>query len=269
MELSDFLSILDIVVTILIGFVITHTVSVRDTRTRAIKDYYIQELTEIKAEINGFYSDLFKGKLSAKDIIGWNSAIKNRVASFDKAVRKTFALYVPAISKRLFVNHKHITGMDCFNENYSKETIVFDGASKNRIGREERILYEVIERTLYDINNAGARDFFHRKWKEFKSHFYYYRTVKKMSKAKTCFAVMMDWLKSHFSRIILFICILSLAYFFCRSAVRLTTQNQSEVVYDEMPQQVEGPFVLEEDSLVMELDSVCSVELQEGGREPK
>ena len=54
MSLSDFLAILDIIVTVLIGFVITHMVSVRDSRTRAIKDYYIQELAEIKRDINSF-----------------------------------------------------------------------------------------------------------------------------------------------------------------------------------------------------------------------
>ena len=94
MVLSDFLAIIDILVTVLIGFVITHMVSVRDSRTRAIKDYYIQELADIKSEINEFYSNLFKGELSSQEIIGWYSAIRNRIDNFDNAVRKTFKIQI-------------------------------------------------------------------------------------------------------------------------------------------------------------------------------
>ena len=109
MELSDLLAILDIVVTIVVGYVITHMVSVRDSRTRAIKDYYIQELAAIKSEINNFYASLFKGELEAKEIISWYSAIRNRIDSFDQAVRKTFTIYEGSIAKKLFLNYKEDT----------------------------------------------------------------------------------------------------------------------------------------------------------------
>lgn len=229
MSLSDFLAILDIVVTVLFGFVITHIVFVRDSRTRAIKDYYIQELSSIKTEINVFYSKLFKNDYEAKDIIGWYSAIRNRVNSFDTAVRNTFRLYDASIAGRLFLNYKHITNTDEFNANYAKGKILFSGKAKRDIGQDERKLYLLIDQTLYDINNARSGDYLGRKFQEFKSHYFYYRTAEKKSRIYSCFAIGCDWLNSHKSSIILVTFCLCCFYFLflnLRRFVKIEKDNE-------------------------------------------
>ena len=197
MSLSDFLAILDIIVTVLIGFVITHMVSVRDSRTRAIKDYYIQELAEIKRDINSFYSDLFKGELEAKSIIGWYSAIRNRIQNYDTAVRKTFRIFEGKVATKLFNNYKYITNTSDFNSNYNNGKIEFSAATKSVIGKHQKQLYMLIERTLYDVNNVKACDYVERKWREFKSHYLYYRLNERKTKWKACIAVTLDWLNTH------------------------------------------------------------------------
>lgn len=210
MELSDLLDVLDIVVTVVIGFVITHMVSVRDSRTRAIKDYYIQELAAIKSEINNFYASLFKGELDAKEIIGWYSAIRNRIDSFDQAVRKTFTIYEGSIAKKLFLNYKYITNSNDFNSNYNQGKIKFRAATKNAIGKNEKQLYMLVERTLYDINNVRARDYLERKWLELKSHYLYYRTTERKSRYGACLNILWAWLCTHKS-IIVFWAVLAIA----------------------------------------------------------
>ena len=102
MAISDYLSIIDILITILVGFVISHMVSLRDSRNRAIKDYYIKELSELKTEISSFYSDLLKDKLSAPEIIAWHQTIRNRIYCFDKSLNEVFDLHVYPINKKLF-----------------------------------------------------------------------------------------------------------------------------------------------------------------------
>lgn len=214
MELSDLLAILDIVVTVVIGFVITHMVSVRDSRTRAIKDYYIQELAAIKSEINNFYASLFKGELEAKEIIGWYSAIRNRIDSFDQAVRKTFTIYEGSIAKKLFLNYKYITNSNDFNTNYNQGKIKFRAATKIAIGKNEKQLYMLVERTLYDINNVRARDYIERKWLELKSHYLYYRTSERKSRNETCLNILLDWLCTHKSIIVFWAVLAIIVYFF-------------------------------------------------------
>lgn len=202
MVLADVLAILDIVITVLIGFVITHVVSVRDSRTRAIKDYYIQELTGIKSEINEFYSKLFKGELEAQDIIGWYSGFRNRVDIFDHALRKTFTIYEAHIAKKLFYNHKFITNSDDFNSNYNQGKIRFNAATKVVIGRNQRQLYMLIEKTLYDINNVSVKDYISRKLQDLKSHYLYYKVSEKKIWWRACVNIVKDWLVSHKSNVI-------------------------------------------------------------------
>ena len=240
MSLSDFLAILEIVITVLIGFVITHMVSVRDSRTRAIKDYYIQELSSIKSEINEFYSNLYKGKLSARDIISWHSAIRNRVDSFDNSVRKTFRIYEGSIAKKLFYNHKYITNSDDFNANYNKAKISFSTSLKINLGVNEKQLYMLIERTLYDINNVRARDYIERKWLEFKSHYLYYRTTEKNTKGIACLKIIGDWCLSHKSVIIGIALIITILYLLFRNADRFIVQEKDESNNQELLQRLDS-----------------------------
>lgn len=189
-------------------------VSVRDSRTRAIKDYYIQELADIKSEINDFYSKLFKDELGAKDIIGWYSAIRNRIDNFDIAVRKTFRIYEANIAQKVFYNYKVITNSSDFNANYNKNKIKFKAVTKIAIGKNQKQLYMLIERTLYDINNVRAKDYLERKWMEFKSHYLYYRITGKKTKSNACFAIVLDWLTTHKSNIIALLLLFAFIWWF-------------------------------------------------------
>lgn len=234
MELSDLLSILDIVVTVVIGFVITHMVSVRDSRTRAIKDYYIQELAAIKSEINNFYSSLFKGELEAKEIIGWYSAIRIRIDSFEQAVRKTFTIYEGSIAKKLFLNYKYITNSNDFNSNYNQGKIKFRAATKIAIGKNEKQLYMLVERTLYDINNVRARDYIERKWLELKSHYFYYRTTERKSRLRAYLKILWAWLYTHKSIIVFWAFIAMIVYFFFLNIGKVLKQDNDNSVQLEL-----------------------------------
>lgn len=240
MNLSDYLTVLDIVVTVLIGFVITHMVSVRDSRTRAIKDYYIQELTAIKSELNVFYSRLFKGESSAKEIIGWYSSIKNRVNSFDTSVRKTFKIYDVYVGKTLFANHKYITDTNDFNSSYSKKTITFSGTSLNGIGKGQKYLYKVIDQTLFDINNVGTRDYLSRKWLEFKSHYGYYCSYKKYSLFISIGKILLDWLNTHKSRLLTIMIVTSLVFFSLLHFGRYVSNEKEDNTYFELYQRFDS-----------------------------
>lgn len=271
MELSDLLSILDIVVTVVIGFVITHMVSVRDSRTRAIKDYYIQELAAIKSEINNFYSSLFKGELEAKEIIGWYSAIRNRIDSFEQAVRKTFTIYEGSIAKKLFLNYKYITNSNDFNSNYNQGKIKFRAATKIAIGKNEKQLYMLVERTLYDINNVRARDYIERKWLELKSHYLYYRTTERKSRLGAYLKILWAWFYTHKSIIVFWAFIAMIVYFFFLNIGKVLKQDNDNSVQLELKERFDTLNAavkdiskrIDKDPVVVKSPSTYSIRLNE------
>ena len=51
MTYSDLLSSISILTSIVFGFYITHWYSIRDSRTRVVKDYYIEQVKGIKGRV--------------------------------------------------------------------------------------------------------------------------------------------------------------------------------------------------------------------------
>lgn len=260
MDLSNFLAILDIVVTVFIGFVITHMVAVRDSRTRSIKDYYIQELANIKSEINDFYSKLFNGKLSSRDIIGWNSSIKNRVDNIDNAVRKTFRIYEAPLAKRLFRSQKFITGTDDFNASFNQEYIEFSAPTKKKISDKQKELYMLIEQTLYDINNARTRDYVERKWLELKSHYFYYLKIEKKDSWVACLKIGRVWLWSQKSNILVLVALLVVGYVLSMNVGGMLKNEKDDLLRKELIERMDTLNAIVEEMSKSYRDSQVIVE---------
>ena len=55
MTYSDLLSSISILTSIVFGFYITHWYSIRDSRTRVVKDYYIEQVKGIKGRVDKFF----------------------------------------------------------------------------------------------------------------------------------------------------------------------------------------------------------------------
>lgn len=120
MSFSDILALLEILVTILFGYYITHWVSVRDTRTRSVKDLYLNQLSDIKKRVDTFFDDLFAGKLKGRTIADWYGNQQNSLTCFDEGLR--LALPIRKVKLEDIVNeiHETITGSDYYNDHFSK-----------------------------------------------------------------------------------------------------------------------------------------------------
>lgn len=66
MTFSDFMSAIGIITSIVFGFYITHWHSIKDARTRVLKDYYIDQVKAIKGRTDKFFHQIAWGKSSAK-----------------------------------------------------------------------------------------------------------------------------------------------------------------------------------------------------------
>jgi len=230
MSFSDIIALLNIVVTVLIGFVITHMVSLRDSRMRAMKDYYIDELAKIRDEICEFYSSLYRGMCSSQDIIDWHKGFKNRVSGFDESVRNAFNLHLPSLSKQLFANYRQITYSEEFNFQFRDKFVHFSPRERSRMGREEKELYHLLDQFLYDINHSGGPDFLVNKWQELSHHFSYYCSEGKGLCSVIC--VIRDWLLSHITRILILVVSIFLVVSFLANAKRMLNTNEEKEAAD-------------------------------------
>lgn len=121
MSFSDILALVEILVTILFGYYITHWVSVRDTRTRSVKDLYLNQLADIKKNVDTFFKDLFEGKLKGRTIADWYGHQQTSLTCFDEGLRMALPIRKEKLEDVVNRIHEEITGSNFYNENFKKK----------------------------------------------------------------------------------------------------------------------------------------------------
>lgn len=109
MTYSDLLSSISILTSIVFGFYITHWYSIRDSRTRVVKDYYIEQVKGIKGRVDKFFHQVAWGQKSARYIISWNKHIDLDIDSIDNGVRKVLDIHIASFGDLLATFYQEIT----------------------------------------------------------------------------------------------------------------------------------------------------------------
>lgn len=120
MTYSDLLSSISILTSIVFGFYITHWYSIRDSRTRVVKDYYIEQVKGIKGRVDKFFHQVAWGQKSARYIISWNKHIDLDIDSIDNGVRKVLDIHIASFGDLLATFYQEITMWDDYNTQFGR-----------------------------------------------------------------------------------------------------------------------------------------------------
>lgn len=154
MSFSDILAIVEIFVTILFGYYITHWVGVRDTRTRSVKELYLNQLAKIKGEVDAFFKDLFDGKLNGRKIADWYGHQQGNLTCFDEGLRMALPIRKRKIEDIVNDIHEEITGSEFYNDNYKKQRYVLNGSERVRMTALKNKVDKAFNEYVVQINNS-------------------------------------------------------------------------------------------------------------------
>lgn len=157
LPISDWISILNILVTSIIGIWIAIAVQNNLTKSRYLKEYFINEVKEIRDLYKQFVNQIYKSKVSAKDIKEWFKIMSERTQNFDKFIREKYKIENSLILTKHAEIQKVITSMDDFNEQFKDDTVEFSNSSKNDILRLHSELSCVLTQRVIDINSTKSR----------------------------------------------------------------------------------------------------------------
>lgn len=118
MTFSDFISAIGIITSIVFGFFITHWYSIKDSRTRTLKDYYIDQIKAIKGRTDAFFHQVAFGKSSAKKIVSWYNHISQDIDAIDNGMRKVLDIHMMPFGDRLSELYTEITRWEDYNDQY-------------------------------------------------------------------------------------------------------------------------------------------------------
>lgn len=119
MEIADILTIIGIVVSIIFGFFVTHFYSIRDARTRALKDYYIEQVKAVKVRVDKFFHTVAFGKSSFKKVVNWYDHLNIDVVGIDIGIRKFLDLQITELISVIDGYYGEITQWEDFNDQFS------------------------------------------------------------------------------------------------------------------------------------------------------
>jgi len=157
LQISDWIGIAEIIVTSVIGIWIAVAVQNNLTKSRYLKEYFINEVKDIRDLYKSFINQLYRNKISATDIKDWFKIMSERTRTLDKFLHEKYKIDNSLIVQKHAEIQQTITNMDEFNEDYKKKTISFTNSSKNDILKLHSELSCVLTQRVIDINSAKNR----------------------------------------------------------------------------------------------------------------
>lgn len=224
MTIADILTFAGIVVSIIFGFFITHYCSIRDTRTRVLKDYYIEQVKSIKGRIDKFFHNVAFGKSSFKRIVNWYGHISIDIVGIDNGVRKCLDLQMPQIIEFVDLYYSEITLWDDFNDQYTSSQYIPSNEHKEMLLQMKYNCDEFLNDFINHINQSNNYPIWKVQYRRVKNNYKYYRDK---GHVYALFMAIWERIEKHIFECILIIAILWASIFLSR---RIEIEKKDDIV---------------------------------------
>lgn len=92
MSFSDILTILEILISVVVGFYLAHWYSVRDTQYRAVKDYYIELLSNLQENCEYIFHGVLNSSISGAELLSVIDDLDSALEGFDEDLRRALPI---------------------------------------------------------------------------------------------------------------------------------------------------------------------------------
>lgn len=174
MTITDIFTFVGIAVSIIFGFFISHLSSIRDSRTRIIKDHYIEQIKSIKGRVDTFFHQLIFGKSSFRKVVKWYDHIRLDISSVDVGVRKCLDIQMKEFGDILDKYYNEITGWSDFNDQYRLTHYTPTSDCKEKLCNIKYQIDEFLNDYIQHVNQANNYHIVSEQYQKIKqSHSYY------------------------------------------------------------------------------------------------
>lgn len=152
LDASNWIAIVDILVTIIFGCIVVSYIGKRQTNSRATKDYFIGSITEFSRAYDDFLLNLMRGNVSPDGIKTWFKTHTMYIAVIQKTLNKQYKISFEKIQSANNTLKQYITDTDEFNEQYSADYIRFSNLTATRIVDSSAEIREELCEIIIAIN---------------------------------------------------------------------------------------------------------------------
>lgn len=164
-NISDWISIANILVTSSIGIWIVTAVQKNFTINRSVKEYFISECQEIRKQYTEFLNCLFKESRSSKSSVEWFRLMTIKINNYEAFLKDEFN-FEPRISKTHNEIKQYVTDVDEFNDCFNKPNLVLTPTTRRKILEMHKEFTKELTKNVIEINRASKRHY----WFKSKNH---------------------------------------------------------------------------------------------------
>ncbi len=154
---SDWLSLIEIFVTAGVGIWIATSIQTKSTASRALRDYFINELMSLQSDYRTFVNNIWDARLSSTAIKDTLKSLSGRITTLDKFMHKKFNLDSSLIKEAHVIFQQDLTYVPELDEQYSQPVVQLKHETKIRLmPLHERIVEAITERVI-NINESKIK----------------------------------------------------------------------------------------------------------------
>lgn len=163
MSFSDILNILEILITVVVGFYLAHWYSVRDSQHRAVKDYYIHLLSEYQKQAEAIFHGVLDSTISGSVLLSRIDDLDSALEGFDEDLRRALPIKLRPIQETIGDVMDDLTNLDDINAQLEGDVY--------HIGTNDRIVVRQLSQAAHSqfgiyINQININHG-HHVWHEF------------------------------------------------------------------------------------------------------
>lgn len=157
MSTSDWLTLADIIITAVVGIWIATTIQNNFAKTRALKDYFISELTVLQSDYRDFVSKIWNSELDAKSIKDTFKILSARIDTLNDLMHKTFKINNAIIKDAHVKFQQELTGVEELGEQYNERFVTLLNTTKTMLMPLHNKIIEAITERVIDINKSKLK----------------------------------------------------------------------------------------------------------------
>lgn len=154
MDASNWIAIVDIIISICLGTWIAIVINKKFTEDRALKDYFISELSVLQSDYRRFVCEIMESRLDAKTIKDTFKLISSRIDTLNLLMHDTYELKDTLIKDAHAKFQQELTGVDELGEQYNEASVTLKSTTKTMLQPFQDKINESISRRIIDINKA-------------------------------------------------------------------------------------------------------------------
>jgi hypothetical protein len=153
MEVADWISIAGLAVNSALAWWIVRTIQNRLTNRRILKDHFIGEIKEIRAEYKDFLDKLYADKTAASSVIPWLKLMNIKVTDLMELINKKYSIEKNMLLPYQSELREFVTENKDFISHFKESVIVFSENSKSQIIKFQQINNHLFNDIIILIND--------------------------------------------------------------------------------------------------------------------